>query len=57
MDYETYISLKEYSFDNEVDYTLRITDSINTAYYYEGTRLTLDSDMNCIKLQLKQHQN
>ncbi len=56
MDYETYIDIKQYSPDREVYYTLRVIDAMSMDYYYDGSGLTLDDVMNCIKLHLKQHQ-
>ncbi len=57
MDYETYLNIHQYSPDDRVYYTLKVTDVMNMDYYYEGNALTLDDVMDCVKLHLKQHQN
>jgi len=57
MDYETYLNIHQYSPDDRVYYTLKVTDVMNMDYYYSGTAKTLDDVMDCIKLHLKQHQN
>ena len=57
MDYETYLNIHQYSCDDRVYYTLKVTDIMNMDYYYEGNALTLDDVMECVKLHLKQHQN
>ena len=57
MDYETYLNIHQYSPDDRVYYTLKVTDVMNMDYYYEGNTLTLDDVMECVKLHLKQHQN
>jgi hypothetical protein len=57
MDYETYLNIHQYSPDDRVYYTLKVTDVMNMDYYYEGNALTLDDVMECVKLHLKQHQN
>jgi hypothetical protein len=57
MDYETYIDIHQYSTDDRFYYKLKVTDVMNMDYYYEGSALTLDDVMECVKLHLKQHQN
>ena len=57
MDYETYLIVKQYHPNREVYYTLRVTDSENIEYFYDGQCSTLDDVMNSIKPHLKQHQN
>ena len=57
MDYETDISIHQYSSDGDFYYNLKITDVMNMDYYYGGSAPTLDNVMECIQLHIKQHQN
>ena len=57
MDYETDISIHQYSSDGDFYYTLKVTDVMNMDYYYDGSAPTLDDAMSSIKSFLKQHQN
>lgn len=56
MDYETYIDIRQYSSDGDYHFTLRVTNVMNMDYYYDGSALTLEDVMNCIKIFLKNHQ-
>jgi hypothetical protein len=57
MDYETDISIHQYSSDGNFYYNLKVTDVMNMDYYYYGNVPTLDDVMDCIKLHLEGHQN
>ena len=55
MDYETYISIQQYSSDSDYFYNLKVTNAMNEDYYYTGTVSTLGDVMLCIKHHLKEH--
>ena len=57
MNYETDISIQQYSSDGNFYYRLKVTDVMNNDYYYYGNAPTLDEVMKCIKLYFKQYQN
>lgn len=57
MDYETDISIRQYSADGTYHFTLKVSGVMNMDYYYDGSAPTLEDVMSCIKIFLKNHQN
>ena len=57
MNYETDISIQQYSSDGNFYYRVKVTDVMNMDHYCYGNSPTLDDVMAGIKLYLKQYQN